>query len=319
MKPNLTDLDYFRTKDDIIFLVKGYCHPENSVVAIPVFWGAPDGERLHISGRRYHKDVNDVSNEKLFRLLPHYRNPEIPKVAALAPLADIVEVFKPRQAFQRFLITTQPSIWSSIAFAFHEMAQIPLEDIGIFGSYLVGLAETQDGGLVKDVDFLIYGLDNFRRLRNGDFEKIRQALGFGRISLDHIVWHTEKYGRHFQPGLTNFPETLKHKWPSSQIAPGLLATVRFVYKENEVPENPIVSRPMKRIVVRGVVQEDERAHFMPRVFTVLSEDRIFTVITYFWSLYCAVQKGDKVEITGVLHEQGDLISLDNASSGIKIL
>lgn len=302
MKAPLTDLDYFRTKDDIIFLVKGYHHPEKLVIAVPVFWGDADGERVHSSGRRYRKDVKEV-----------YRNPEIPKCALRVALNDIVEVFKPRLAFERFLAESKGSVWRKIVITFNEVAGVPLDDIGIFGSYLVGLAK-------KDIDFLIYGLDNFRKLRDGGFKKIQQNLGFGPISEEHIRWHTAKYGQYLEPGLTNFSETLKRKWPTLQIGPGLLSTVRFVYKEDEVPSDPLSSPPAGKIRIRGKVQETEKVHFMPRVFDVLSSGgRMFRIVTYFWAFYCAVKEGDEVEITGTIHEDGCLISVDDYSSGIKII
>lgn len=307
MKVNLTDLDYFRTKDDIIFLTKGYYHPENIVIAIPVFRPDPKGGRIHDSGRKYRKDVEEF-----------YRNPTIPKCAARIPLNDIVEVFKPRQAFKKFLTESSDSIWHKIALAFREEG-IPLNDIGIFGSYLVGLAEKEGGGLIKDVDFLIYGLDNFRKLRNGGFRRIQEKLGFGPISQDHIAWHAKKYGQYFEPGLTNFQETLKRKWPALQIAPGILTTVRFIYKKREIPPNPITSPPLKKVIIRGKVVKDEGAHFMPRVFEISSSGQIFRIVTYFWAFYCAVKEGDEIEITGTIHQDNKTISIDDRASGIKIL
>lgn len=307
MKENLTDLDYFRTKDDIIFYAKGYYHTGDIVIAMPVFWPDPKGDRIHAFGRKYRKDVKEI-----------IRNSELPKSALRVPAKDIVEVFKPRDAFKNFLAESKDSIWRKIALAFIEEG-IPFDDIGIFGSYLVGLAEKDGGGLIKDIDFLIYGLANFRKLRDGSFEKIREKLGLGRISEDHIKWHAKKYGQYFEPGPTNFQETLKRKWPSLQIAPGILSTVRFVYKENEVPPDPVTSAPFEEIIIRGKVIKDEGIHFMPRVFEISSANQIFRVVTYFWAFYCAVKEGDEVEITGTLHKDMVLITLDDGSCGIKII
>lgn len=307
MKEKLTDLDYFRTKDDIIFYAKGYYHPGNLVKAIPVFWPDPQGDRIHESGRRYRKDVKEIA-----------RHAEIPKSAVRIPSEDIVEIFKPREAFKRFLAEPVDSIWRKIALAFIEEG-IPPNDIGVFGSYLVGLAKKDDDTLTKDVDFLIYGLDNFRKLEKGGFEKIRGKLGLGRISKDHIDWHAKKYGRYFEPGLTNFQETLKRKWPSLQIAPGILTTLRFIYRKREIPPDPITSPPDETVLVRGKVISAQGACFMPRVFEIICGTTLIRVVTYFWALYCPVKKGDEVEITGMLHESGDLISVDDYSSGIKII
>lgn len=297
MQRSLIDLDYFRTNDDIICYVKGYCHPDGLISAIPVFWPDSQGKRIHESGRRYCKDVKD----------------RIIKI----PVEDIVEVFKPTAAFERFLAESEDSIWRKIALAFIE-AGISQEDIGIFGSYLVGLAK-RDGGIIKDIDFLIYGLDNFRKLRNGGLERIRERLGLGRISQDHINWHAQKYGRYFKPGMTDFQKTLERKWPALQIAPGVLSTLRFVYKKNEIPPNPVASDPLRKITVQGKVIKDEGVHFMPRVFEISSSEGIFKAVTYFWAFYCAVKEGDLVQITGTLHKDRILITLEDSFCGIKIL
>ncbi|MBI2042032.1 MAG: hypothetical protein HYT20_03375 [Candidatus Nealsonbacteria bacterium] len=182
------------------------------------------------------------------------------------------------------------------------------------------MAEKQNGGLIKDVDFLVYGLDNFRKFKNGGLQKIREKLNLGSISREHIEWHAKKYGKYFQPGLTNFSETLKRKWPALQIGPGILSTIRFVYNENEVPPDPVISPFMAKVSIRGRVAEAERVSFMPRIFEISSTgNRTFKVVTYFWAFYCAVKEGDEVEVTGNLHQDGNLITLDNYYSGIKIL
>lgn len=327
----LPDTDYFRVKDDIIFLTKGYYHPDGFVIATPVFWGmvhrqgnhSSDGERLHPSGRRYVKYVNEVNNEKLLRLLPHYKNTDIPRSFAKVPLEDIIEVFNPKEAFRTFLANEEKTIWRELAESFTNIGGVPSEDIGIFGSHLVDLSRTADGQLRKDIDFVIYGLDNFRKLRYGGLEKIRQKLGLGRISPDHIMWHTKKYGENHSPRATNFPETLKRKWPSLQIAPGILSTLRFVYKPDEIPSNPVISPAMRRISIVGAVETAENTNFIPRTFAVASSyqksRQKFLVVTYFWAFHSPVREGDLVEITGLIHEDLYTISIDDYYGGIMIL
>ena len=41
------DLDYFLSKDKIVYLVKGYYHPSIGVFATPVFWPDKKGQRVH--------------------------------------------------------------------------------------------------------------------------------------------------------------------------------------------------------------------------------------------------------------------------------
>ena len=58
---------------------------------------------------------------------------------------------------------------------------------------------------------------------------------------------------------------------------------------------------------------------MPRVFEIACSHGKMTVVTYYWALYCPVKEGDEVEITGVLHQNNNLISIDDNQNGIKII
>lgn len=315
---DIADLDYFRTKDDIIFIVRGYYHPEDYIIGHPVFWGNPQGERIHPSGRRYEKDIEDVYNERLFRLLPDYKNTEIPKFAAKVPRDRIIEIFKPREALRTFLKNHKKTLWTELVFSFRDLAGIPLEDIGIFGSHLVGLSHNRSDNLQKDIDFAIYGLENFYRLKSS-IEKIRNKFGFSKISPSHIKWHTKKYGQSLSKEATNFPKTLKRKWSSLQIAEELLTTVRFVYKKDEIPPNPIISPELKEIEVEGIVTDPDGTNFMPRVFKIKSNEKTFTIVSYYWAFQSPVKIDDGVRITGMLHQDEKVISLDSPHHGIKII
>lgn len=313
----ITDLDYFFTKDGIAYITRGYYHPAEGIFACPVFWPDKNGDRLHPQRGRYRKDIAEF-NEKIFSLHPEYHHNLVPHNFPLVPRRDIVEVFHPRDKMQQFLKEEKETIWHNIVFYLANNMSTSPEDIGVFGSYLVDLNKDTEGRHIKDVDFAIYGIKNFLAVKSG-MEKLLKYFGFSHISKDHVCYHAEKFGRQFSSSANTFEKTLINKWSSIQIAPGLLNTLRFVYKENEIPPNPIKSGVKEICRIAGDVINDFGSNFMPRVFSMQSDKVEYTVVTYCWSFQSCVKKGDYVEITGNLHDDRRTISIDAFNHGIKIL
>ncbi len=313
----ITDLDYFFTKDGIFYIVRGYYHPERGVFANPVYWPDKNGNRLHSNGKRYYKDVVEF-NKKTFSLHSEYCHNFVPHNFPLVSRKDIVEVFRPRDKMQQFLEEEKGTIWHDIILYLVETMSVSPEDIGIFGSYLVGLNKNTKGQHIKDIDFVIYGLDNFVAVKNG-MEKLLKHFGFGHISDEHIRYHAAKFGREFFSSANTFEKILANKWSSIQVAPGLLNTLRFVYEEKEIPLNPIKNGVKEICKITGEVINDLGSNFMPRVFSMQLGKVEYTVVTYCWAFQSCVKKGNRVEITGNLHDDCRTISVDASNHGIKIL
>ncbi len=313
----ITDLDYFLTKDGIVYITRGYYHLPEDIFACPVFWPDKNGDRLHPQRGRYRKDITEF-NEKIFSIHPQYRHDSFPRNFPLIPRSEIIEIFHPRDKMLQFLEQEKGTIWHDLALYLKSNISIPLEDIGIFGSYLVDLHKDVGNRQIKDIDFAIYGIDNLIAAKNG-MEKLLEHFGFTHISDEHIRYHAEKFGKQFSPSVNTFEKTLANKWSSIQIAPGLLNTLRFVYKENEIPPNPVVCGVKTAVKITGNVIDDIGSNFMPRVFIVQSDTIKYTVVTYCWSFQLCVKNGDRVEIAGNLHDDGKTVSLDAPIHGIKIL
>jgi predicted nucleotidyltransferase len=316
MKHEFVDLDYFLSKDKIVYLVKGYYHPPGGVFAYPVFWPDKSGDRRHEKWGRYKKDVSDF-NKKIFEIHPEYQHNFVPQNTPLVPEKDILEVFHPRDKIEQFKQEWQGFVWYDI---FHYLTcnlGILELDIGIFGSYLVGLNKDIENRHIKDVDFVIFGLDNFHKVKNG-MEKMLKHFSFSHISKEHIAYHQEKFGGLFDIRASSFKKTLANKWSSIQIKSGLLNTLRFVYKKNEIPSNPIEGSILRQAQIKGVVVEDIGVNFMPRVFKIKSSGIVHTIVTYFWAFQSCVKNGDNILVTGDLYENR-VIAVDDSSHGIKIL
>lgn len=317
MKHDFTDLDYFLSKDKIVYLVKGYYHPLDRVFAYPVFWPDENGDRAHPQWGRYRKDVSDFG-KKIFEIHLEYQHNFVPRNTPLIPKKDILEVFNPRDKIKQFKQEWQGTVWHDIFSYLTDRLGIPEPDIGIFGSYLVNLNRDEKGKHVKDVDFVVYGLGNFFKVKNG-MENLLEYFGFSHISKEHIAYHQEKFGKLFNEKVNSFEKTLANKWSSIQIKPGLLNTLRFVYKAGEIPLNPITTEAERPIAIQGIVEDSDGANFMPRVFTVRAEQKLYTVATYFWAFQSCVKNGEEVLITGNLHKNSAVISVDSREYGIKIL
>ena len=313
------DLDYFRTKDDIFFLVKGYYHPSNKVFAYPVFWPDKKGDRFHQKLKRaFRKDTSDIDNAKIFKLYPHYRHSFVPQNIPLIPKNEIIEIFRPQEKLKDFLKKERKTIWFKVYEVICQKRRIPSQDIGIFGSYLVGLSKTQKGKQVKDIDFAVYGIKNCQKLKN-NIGKILESLKAKPISKDHITYHAQKFGLKFNPKINSFNKTLSRKWSALQLRKGLLSTIRFIYKNSEIPSNPITSSIKCRFQIQGKVLDDFGTNFMPRTFIIQKNNKKYNVVTYFWGFQEAVKNKDLVLITGNLHQDGKTISIDDINHGIKIL
>lgn len=315
---NLIDLDYFKTKDKIIYLVKGYYHPNQRVFAYPIYWPDEKGERTEPStGQRYKKEIDELNNKRIFAVRPYYRHRYIPKNCPLIPKSEIIKVYKPKRKICDFIKKEKKTIWYKIFIGLINIAKIPRRDIGIFGSYLVDLAQDQRGKMIKDIDFAVYGKKNCMKLKE-TIDILRKKLGIGKISPGHIAYQQQQYGSLFNQENNSFNLTFKRKWSSLQIKKGLLSTIRFVYNRNEIPLNPIKGKTKGLVKINGLVIKAFGVNYLPRIFVIQNRDKYYKVITYYWSYHQAVKNGDFVTIFGDLFADNTIV-IDDSNHGIKII
>lgn len=312
----LYDLDYFRTNDNIIFIVKGNCHPKGRVFACPVYWPGKTGERFSQELKiRYEKSVDDIKNTRYFSLYPESRHQYLPQNIPAVDIKNIVEIYRPQEIMDKFRSEMRGTIWWDIYQSMIKVGKINPENIGIFGSYLVGLCNGDKGGLIKDIDFTIYGAGNCHKFKQFHRE-IKFGCGLCDISIDHVEYEAKKLGQGFNPERNSFRKTLQNKWSSIQVAPGILTTVRFVDRRFGMLNKFSTD---KTFCVRGKVVDDFGGSFIPRFFQIESnEGKLYKIITYFWVYHQALKIGEEVEVWG--YEYGkNLVILDSINHGIKVL
>lgn len=288
-KRRYIDCDYVIDSSNNFFIVKGYHHPGDDLFACEVFVCDPSGERLNSNGLRYKKVIGNeilcISKE------------------------TVVRHFKPREAKIRNNLS---GVWKSIYNYLLEIG-ITFQDIGIFGSTLIGFP------LIKDVDFVVYGIDNLKLLKN-NMHKLKADLGFTDITKKHIRYQAnDKYCKFHNPNTNSMKKTLMNKWSSIQIKDGLLTTIRFAFKQDEITDAFKFDHNdgNKEVCLEGSVIEDFYTNFCPRIFKVRNKDGTHTIKTYYWLYQACVKNGDRVLVRGRRMDD-DSININNYNHGIII-
>jgi len=285
----LTDCDYVLDKKNRFYIVRGYWNNKD-ILANLVFIPSIEGDRYNKETSLFYKKVIDEN------ILPVKLNK-----------ADIKKIYKPREKFKHFH-NILPKPWKTLAEKLAEI--VGIDHVGIFGSYLIGFDAK------KDVDFFVYGLENFHKIKN-NISKVFDSVNGRAITDEHIQYQIKKHAKYFSD-FSNFEKLLQKKWSSIQIAKGILSTIRFVYNENEVPPNPFSSPVDRQIITTGIVIADVGCDFSPRIFEIKFGEKIYTVATYLWIYQSCVRIGDTISVKGNLHEDGKTITLTEFSHGIRL-
>ncbi len=280
------DCDYVLDRKNNFYIVKGYWNFKN-ILCSRVFALDPNGERYNTLLKRNFRKVLDFGLITLSK-------------------KEVKRIFEPFE-FYASNKSLLKGVWAKIAL---QLEKYVGEDLGIFGSFLLGFE------VKKDVDFVIRGVKNCIKLKK-KMQKIREKLGFTSITKEHINYQVKKYGAFHNLRKNSFEKMFKNKWSAIQIKPGLLTTIRFIYKEKEIPENIFENRIVSRIKVAGEVIEDIGSNFCPRYFKIKSKNEIFTIGTYYWVYQSCVKVGDKVIVEGNLRKNC-VITLDGPNDGVII-
>ena len=156
--------ELIRTKNKVIFDVKGLVHPPNKVIAFPRFIPSPQGTRRN--QRDLYGKVYSLTERFKFleqnapNLIVH--DPVFDETLCEVPVDEIQEHYEPIKKL--WLLRTSKKLGNlerkvvQFAESLKETADISWSSIGISGSVLVGLDT-----LKSDVDPVVYGVENCRR------------------------------------------------------------------------------------------------------------------------------------------------------------
>jgi predicted nucleotidyltransferase len=156
--------DLIKTKDKVIFDVKGLMHPPNKVIAFPRFIPSRQGTRgtkRDLYGKVY--NLNErfrFLEENSPSLIVH--DPVFDEILCEVPYGMIREHYKPIEKLAKLRraerLTDLEKKAVQLAEDLKEAAGIRWGAIGISGSVLVGLYT-----LKSDIDPVVYGVENCRR------------------------------------------------------------------------------------------------------------------------------------------------------------
>ncbi|MCX6750515.1 MAG: hypothetical protein NTZ83_03585 [Candidatus Pacearchaeota archaeon] len=262
----LNACDYILDKKDNFWIVQ-YTKGDKAYGNL-VFAPNSKGERFnHLLNKSYIKVINQNQN--------------------INEIKNIKKVFKPRPFFNKNYKNLIRK-WKKLADALIFIG-INKNDIGIYGSYLIGF------DIKRDIDFVIYGKSNYKKLLK-KIELIRRIIRAKKISSRHINYQAKKY-QLFLSKKNNFEQMLKNKWSSLQISKNNLATLRFVYKNNEIKEDTKLRKGKSKIIT-GRVLNSLGASLIPRTFSIKYKNKTTRVLTYFWAYQSCVKDKQRIRIFG---------------------
>ncbi|MFA4889903.1 MAG: hypothetical protein WC628_10100 [Candidatus Omnitrophota bacterium] len=202
--------------------------------------------------------------------------------------------------------TLKDSQLRDLVWATNKIGQIPIEDMGIYGSILVGLNKEE-----SDTDMLIYGIENLKKLKD-KFDLILKNAKAKKATDEQRCFRTKIWMKHCPLSKEMIFKMEKRRWSGIGIHGEKPMAIRFAYKEHEIPSNLITTLPLKTIKSKGKVLDSFGTHFLPRTAKVKTNGRVLDVISYYWLFFSCVCDGDDVEIHGAYRKdrQREYITLD---------
>ncbi len=206
----------------------------------------------------------------------------------IGPVPEVYKrVFRPLDFYKEHR-DELTGVWQNYAVAMNKIG-VPDSAIGIFGSYLLGFP------VQKDVDFVIYGLENLELYYNNqDFFK--QLLQAGNISPEHVAYQAQKYSGAFSPRY-DLKTVLGRNWSGVQFGQGVgvLSTPRFIDPNRSI--TPTIAG--ENTELSGVeVVESLGSALLPRRVKVRVPGRpeIFELVSPLWMLQSFARRGDILDL-----------------------
>lgn len=232
---------------------------------------------------------NHITKKRYVKVNPNKELLEIPKLYK--------QIFKPRE-FYKENKNNLTGIWKSYVDVLNEIG-ISDNDIGIFGSYLIGF------DITKDVDFVIYGKDNLYKYYE-NINYIQSKLGVTSISPEHIDYQYNKHKVNFSDKC-DLKEIVGRNWSGIQLDNGVLSTPRFIDKDDMIIP---LKKGSDKLVTVEVIEGIETA-MLPRKAKVCYNNDIYTVYSPLWKFQSFAHRGDIIEIFGNVDNKNKLIILDD--------
>lgn len=302
------DGDVFVTKDDFVFYTFGYEHPKDRVIAFPKYIPAQHKELFEV---RFLKKTWKKGKQQLLRAeklytaenyasfldafhkdFPDYvfHCPFRQKDLISVPLKHIKKIYAPNECLKALLKKRSKDRLEKTAVKLLSLiskkSSVALSDFGLHGSLALNI-HTPD----SDVDFVVFGSKNFRRVENAV-----SGLVKGKV-LSYVFTKRLDMVRRYRG---RFKDTL------------------FVYNAVRKPEEiktkygAFKYSPVKRVKFYCEVNDDRESMFRPAIYgvtgfvpidkeSILTEgalpNRVVSMIGYYRNV---ARKGDRIRVSGML-------------------
>ena len=309
-----TDGDTFTTKEGFIFNIFGYEHPADRVFAFLKYIPAELKTLFHI---RYLEKTWNFQRQKFLRAENLYtaknyqvfletfrRNfpdyvyfcPFRGKGVISTPIGSVKQVFVPRECLYRLTkLETKDSLQKmtlDLVDLLSTESGIRLEDFGLHGSIALNMQT-----LKSDIDLVVYGAQNFRRLET-TINKLVDARALS-YKFSNRLDVTRRYkGRYqnktFMYNAIRKPEEIRSEYGTLKYAPLALAKFDCKIKDD--------SEAMFRPAIYKI--EDYRSADESSAFT---KNKIPELVVSMIGCYRNIgRKGDTIRVTGMLERVENL-------------
>ena len=278
--------DFIITKDDWIFAVADYFHP-NGIRSTFRYVPHENGER-ELDGIRYKKYDFDVAFDFMRK-----NRPEWVEDVHVVPENEVKHLLHPNDCIPQ-LVETDHRVAAIVGVL--KDAGIQLSRMGVTGSLLPGLQNE-----TSDIDFVVYGNDWFTardaiaaaKLKGGIIEEIDDAMWqriyekrIPEISFDEFILHEKRKGNRGMVDGTYFDLLFVRDWDQ-------------------------IKEPIKRgkdggtMKIKATVTNADFAFDSPSVYGVDHED-IDHVLSYTHTYAGQALVGEVIEAQGVVEQVGDI-------------
>ncbi|HJH31856.1 MAG TPA: DNA polymerase subunit beta [Methanosarcinaceae archaeon] len=278
--------DFIITKDDWIFAVADYFHPDG---IRSTFRYVPDenGER-ELGGIHYKKYDFDVAFEFMRK-----NRPEWVQDVHVVPENEIKHLLHPNDCIP-YLVKTDHRV--AVIVGTLQDAGIPLSRMGVTGSLLPGLQNE-----TSDIDFVVYGNDWFTA-RNA----IAVAMLKGSIieDIDDAMWQ-----RIYDKRIPEIPfdEFILHEKRKGNrgMVDGTYFDLLFVRDWSQIKEPMPRGKDIGTMKIEATVTNADLAFDTPSVYKVDHED-IDHVLSYTHTYAGQALVGEVIEARGMVEQVGDM-------------
>jgi len=292
---------YLETHEGLLFAVKGLHHPRDGVIAYLRYIPDDHGDRIR-GGKRYRRVYDlDETTEYLEEHHPQYLRwmKEKGIRVQFVPHSQIRRIYDPRERLREVVKHPEERI-ESLVKQFAEALRdegIPLRDIGLTGSLLIGLRIAE-----SDIDLVIYGRQSGLKAY-GALRRLRERGLLSELPPDEALKVAEMRWGGTGLDLHRLAELERAKLLHGLIG-GVPYYVRLVPNPHEF-EAPDPSRPIGEATIRGVVVDDALSIYTPCRYGVKAEvegERVEELVSYRGRFTEQVWRGEQFEARGILEE-----------------